>query len=54
MLTLVLKIPKVLEIKFYRLSLPSTNMSNHPLSGLYQDIQLTEDKIFPLKINNFC
>jgi len=24
-------------------------MSNHPLSGLYQDIQLAEDKIFPLK-----
>ena len=49
MLTLELKIPKVLEIKFYRLSLPSTNISNHPISGLYQDIELTEDKIFPLK-----
>ena len=55
MVTQELEIPKDIEIKFLRLSLPSFNNSNLPLSGLYQDIGLVEDKQFPLnnKFLNF-
>jgi len=31
-----LKLPKDIEIKFYRLSYPSLNTSDLPLSGIYQ------------------
>ena len=55
MLTQELKIPKDIEIKFYRLSLPTFNSSLLPLSGLYHNIDLIEDKDFPLmnKFSNF-
>ena len=49
MLTQELKIPKDIDIKFYRLTLPLFNISNHPLSGLYHNIDSKEDKQFPLK-----
>ncbi len=49
MKTQELKIPKEIEIKFYRLSLPLFNDSNQPLSGIYHNIESIEDKNFPLK-----
>ena len=49
MLTQELKIPKDIDIKFYRLTLPLFNISNYPLSGLYHNIDSKEDKQFPLK-----
>ena len=49
MKTQELKIPKDIEIKFYRLSLPLFNDSNQPLSGIYHNIESIEDKNFPLK-----
>ena len=49
MLTQELKIPKDIEIKFYRLSLPIFNTSNNPLSGLYHNMESIEDKKFSLK-----
>ena len=49
MLTQELKIPKDIEIKFFRLSLPSFNVSNNPLSGIYHNIDSIEDKQFPFK-----
>ena len=49
MLTQELKIPKDIEIKFYRLSLPLFNTSNNPLSGLYHSIESKEDKQYNLK-----
>ena len=49
MLTQELKIPKDIEIKFYRLCLPTFNNSNHPLSGLYHNMEELEDKKSPLK-----
>ena len=49
MLTQELKIPKDIEIKFYRLNLPLFNTSSHPLSGLYHNIDSKEDKHFSLK-----
>jgi hypothetical protein len=49
MLTQELKIPKDIEIKFYRLSLPLFNTSNIPLSGVYHSIDSKEDKEYILK-----
>ena len=49
MKTQELKIPKDIEIKFYRLSLPLFNDSNQPLSGIYHNIESIEDKNIPLK-----
>ena len=49
MLTQELKIPKDIEIKFYRLSLPIFNISNFPLSGLYHNMNSIEDKAYSLK-----
>ena len=48
MLTQELKIPKDIEIKFYRLSLPTFNTSNNPLSGLYHNMDSIEDKKYSL------
>ena len=48
MLTQELKIPKDIEIKFYRLSLPIFNTSIYPLSGLYHNIESLEDNQFPI------
>jgi hypothetical protein len=55
MVTQELEVRKDIEIKFYRLSLPSFNTSNLPLSGLYQDIDNIEEKKFPInnKFMNF-
>lgn len=55
MLTQELKIPKDIEIKFYRLTLPSFNTSNLPLSGIYQNIDTKEEKDFSFtnKFSNF-
>ena len=55
MLTQELKIPKDIEIKFYRLTLPSFNTSNIPLSGIYHNIDTIEEKEFSFtnKFSNF-
>ena len=55
MYTQELKIPKDIEIKFYRLSQPSLNISNFPLSGIYQNLDSIEDKncLFRNKFSNF-
>ena len=45
MLIQELKLPKDIEIKFYRLSSPLLNTSTLPLSGIYQ----TEISLFPLE-----
>jgi hypothetical protein len=53
MLVQELKLPKDIEIKFYRLSYPILNTSNLPLSGIYQPEQ--GNSIFPFenKFSNF-
>lgn len=55
MYTQELKIPKDIEIKFYRLSQPSLNISNFPLSGIYQNLDSIEDKgaLLKNKFSNF-
>ena len=55
MVTQELKFSEDISIKFYRLSLPTFNSSDLPLSGLYHDIDSMEDKKFPLnnKFTNF-
>ena len=55
MVTQELKIPKDIEIKFYRLTQPVLNNSELPLSGIYNDLGSIEDKAFPLnnKFSNF-
>jgi hypothetical protein len=53
MLVQELKLPKDIEIKFYRLSYPILNTSNLPLSGIYQPEQ--GNSLFPFenKFSNF-
>ena len=53
MLIQELKLPKDIEIKFYRLSYPILNTSNLPLSGIYQPEPLNSQFPFENKFTNF-
>ena len=53
MLIQELKLPKDIEIKFYRLSYPILNTSNLPLSGIYQPEPLNSQFPFENKFTKF-
>ena len=53
MLIQELKLPKDIEIKFYRLSYPILNTSNLPLSGIYQSEPLNSQFPFENKFTKF-